>query len=370
MTNKLLRRREQLVETLKIDGLDAAAIVPGPNFYFYTGLRFLLMERPTLLFVTVSGEMFAIIPALERLAWEDANPNAKTFYWQDSDGYDAAFAAACALLGDAELGVEGQRMRAFEFMALRTHLGTDSIRDAQGTIAAPRLCKSDEEVALLQRAVEVTELSLEETVSGISIGQTEEQIRSTLMSRMFANGAEDLAFGPIVLTGANAANPHGVSGDRPTSAGDALLFDIGVTCQGYSSDITRTFFCGHVRDEHAEIYSTVLAANSHGRQITREGLTCAELDHEVTEVMRRSAFGDLIVHKTGHGLGLDVHEAPQIMIGNETELKQCMVITIEPGLYRADEIGVRIEDDVLVGKDGCRSLTQFPRDLRIVGGSV
>jgi Xaa-Pro dipeptidase len=145
------------------------------------------------------------------------------------------------------------------------------------------------------------------------------------------------------------------------------LIDFGASAGGYNADITRTVFCGHVTDAHARIYETVLAANTKGRDVAGPNLTAHDLDVAVNRVLAESPYADLIVHKTGHGLGLDVHEAPQIMRGNRRQLVPGTVFTIEPGLYRPGEIGVRIEDNVVTLPEGSRSLTGFTRDLTVVG---
>ena len=148
---------------------------------------------------------------------------------------------------------------------------------------------------------------------------------------------------------------------------DALLFDFGGTHQGYSADITRTVFVKNVSEHDRAFYETVLAANEKGRETARPGITASDLDDAVLKVLEQSQFAAFCRHKTGHGLGLDVHEAPQIMRGNTQVLEPGMVFTIEPGLYRDGEAGVRIEDNVVVTEDGIECLTTFPRDLRIVG---
>jgi Xaa-Pro aminopeptidase len=127
---------------------------------------------------------------------------------------------------------------------------------------------------------------------------------------------------------------------------------------------------GEANARHRDVYEAVLAANAKGRAITRPGLSMDELDRTVTGVLVDAGFADLVVHKTGHGLGQEVHEAPQVMKGNFQPAEPGMVVTIEPGLYRTDDVGVRIEDDVLVTADGCRSLSAFPRELTIVGEGV
>lgn len=368
MSDVISERRQRLVKILAERDLGAAAFVPGPNFFYLTGLNFLLMERPTLLIVTASGDILAVMPELERLKWSEQVPDARTFYWQDSAGYDLAFEEATAALGDIRLGIEGGRMRAFEADALRLHMGQGGVVDASNGLSALRLSKSSQEIATIERAIAISETALGDTLEQVSAGMTESEIAGFLKMRMLANGADGFAFDPIVLAGGKSANPHGVPDDSPLQKGDPLLIDFGAQLGGYNADITRTFFCEHVSDEHARIYETVLAANEKGRAIAGPELSAHELDEAVTGVLAASAFANLIVHKTGHGLGLDVHEAPQVMNGNHEQLIEGALITVEPGLYRPGEIGVRIEDDVLMEKSGSRSLTSYPRELTVIGG--
>ena len=361
------QRCSSLVQTLKENNLGAAAFVPGPNFYFLTGLKFSLMERPTLMVLKDNGDILAIMPELEREMWSAVMHDATTFYWQDSDGFDKAFVELATELGATTIGIEGQRMRAFELNALQDVFGLGSIKDAQAILAKPRLIKSDYEVSLIQEAINISEISLSETLESVRIGMSEATIKAMLMQRMLANGADGFAFEIIVLTGGNAAKPHGIPGETRLVAGAPLLIDFGASYQGYSADITRTVFCENIKDEYAEIYEAVLSANIAGRNMAAPSVTCHELDLKVSYTLHNAGFEELTVHKTGHGLGLDIHEAPNVMLNNHTSLETGMLITIEPGLYRSNDIGVRIEDDVLITDDGCKSLTSFEREPLIVG---
>ena len=367
MTQLLERRRLQAAELISKAGMDAACFIPGPNFYYLTGLTFPLMERPTILILTKAAEVVGIIPELERLKWSETFPHAHAHYWQDKDGFDSAFAAAAAGLGKVSLGVEGGRMRMFEYAALCRHFSPDAVTDADQALADLRVAKDAKEVACLKRAIEISEIALDETIAEVCAGMTEAETINLLKTRMLANGAEGFSFEPIVLSGGKAANPHGMPDATVLRAGDALLFDFGARNQGYNADITRTFFVERVSSEHQAIYETVLAANATGRKACSPEMTAHDLDVLVTGELQQSPFADMIVHKTGHGLGLDVHEVPQVMVGNHSPLVPGTVITIEPGLYRAGDVGVRIEDNVLVEKEGSRSLTSFRRELEIIG---
>ena len=367
MTDIHTLRRSRAAAIARDCGLGVLAFVPGANFTYLTGLQFHLMERPTLLFVTAEAEVLAIMPELERAKWAEAFPDAVTFYWQDADGYQQAFAQAAAALDGGMIGVEGMRMRVFEADALRQHFPQGAIVDAEAGLIDLRLAKSAAESAALQQAIVISETALAETLAEVRAGISERAIAALLKQRMLGGGAEGFSFDPIVLCAANAANPHGVPGDRLLAAGDALLIDFGASFGGFHADITRTFFCAHVSDDHAAIYDTVLAANLVGRQMAGPQVTAHEVDVAVTVVLAASPYAGLIVHKTGHGLGMDIHEAPQIMRGNHKMLVAGTVFTVEPGLYRQGEIGVRIEDNVVTEVSGARVLTSFPRELTLIG---
>jgi len=360
-------RAERLTSAIAAAGLDAVAIVPGANFYYLTGVHFHLMERPTVLFVGADGRKAAVIPALERARWQAGAPDVETVYWQDSDGYEAAFERVAKRFRAARLGVEGQRMRFFEAEVVRRSFANTLVTDAHAEISSIRLCKDKAEIAAMRRAIEISERAWLSTMDQARRGMSETEIRQILTTAMLAEGAEGFAFDPIVLSGAAAADPHGsASPDRALERGGALLIDFGAAWGGYIADITRTVFVESVSDEHRAIYETVLAANALGREIAAPGVSLDRLDRDVTAILQKR-FPALVVHKTGHGLGLDVHEAPQVMVGNDQLLESGMVITIEPGLYRNGEVGVRIEDDVVVTDIGCESLTTLDRALRLVG---
>jgi Xaa-Pro dipeptidase len=361
-------RTQRLCAGLRRANLEAAAVVPGANFYYLTGVHFHLMERPTVLFVAADRSRHAVIPALERARWRAAMPDVDTLYWQDSDGFDAAFQLLARRFAPQRLGVEGQRIRFFESECLRRHFVGSALIDAHEIIASMRLCKDAAEIAAMRRAIEISERAWLKTVAEVKRGMSEAAVKQMLLGAMLAEGADGAAFDPIVLSGAAAADPHGAaSGERMIGRGDALLFDFGAAWGGYNADITRTIFIETVSEEDRAIYEAVEAANELGRRIAAPGKSLDSVDRSVTDKLRSGGFPELIVHKTGHGLGLDVHEAPQVMIGNDQLLEPGMVITIEPGLYREGKVGVRIEDDVLIVPDGAVSLTSLDRSLLLVG---
>ncbi|MCZ4257073.1 Xaa-Pro peptidase family protein [Sulfitobacter sp. G21635-S1] len=360
-------RIHKLAAILQRHDCPAIAMVPGPNFFYLTGVRLGLMERPTILVVTAAGEVHAAIPALEKDMWTARMPQARTVFWQDADGYADALAQLARQTGLTRLAVEGNRMRHFEAAALARAFGT-APEDGTDMLLPLRLNKDASEIAAIEKAVQISEDALAATLKQIGAGLTETEIRARLLINMLERGADGAAFDLIVLAGPAAADCHGVpSSDRRLKRGDTLLFDFGATLNGYSADITRTYFCEEIPQEHRAFYEAVQEANRLGRHMTAPGVTPHDLDTAVQQALSDAGFATDIRHKLGHGLGLDIHEAPQLMRGNHAPLEAGMVITIEPGLYRPGVLGVRIEDDVLVTEDGARSLTQLPRDPQVIG---
>jgi len=363
---------EPLRQILTRVALDALVLVPGANFRRVFGKDFHQMERPLAVIVPREGEPAAIVPQLELSSFQPIGFPGQVFAWRDEEGYMGAFLAAGRALPQLKhgtrIGVEGQRMRVFDLFALQKALPGCEFIDAHAEISGIRLHKTPGEIELQRQAIRLSEAALEATLSEVRVGMTETEVEAILLRNLFSHGADGLSFAPIVAAGDNAAKPHAhARPDYRIKPGDALLLDFGGTFQGYAADITRTFFVKEVSDYDRAFYETVLAANEKGRTAARPGMTASDLDDAVLKVLEQSQFAQFSRHKTGHGLGLDVHEAPQIMRGNAQALEPGMVFTIEPGLYRDGEAGVRIEDNVVVTEDGIECLTSFPRELRLVG---
>ncbi|MFP7571799.1 M24 family metallopeptidase [Marivita sp. S2033] len=348
-------------------GVDAVALVPGPNFTRVVQHSFMSHERPFVLVIPANGPAAALVPNLELGSWDLVGFDGAVFDWRDQDGYDAAFTDLTRHLSINSLAVEGQIMRVFVHHALKTAQPDLKIIDAEREISALRMIKTDADIAAMQLAIDISERALARTLDSVRLGQSEKDIEQMLVQSLFAEGADDLAFAPIVAAGEGSARPHAKARhDYPVKAGDALLYDFGARKDGFCADITRTVFLDHVSDEGRAVYDTVLRANMAGLAITRAGVTAHDIDDAVTGVLEASPFADRIRTKTGHGLGRDVHEAPYIMRGNHMVLPAGTVYTNEPGLYEIGNFGVRIEDDVLVTEDGCKTLTNFTKELTVL----
>ena len=364
------KRLHHLQQILAAQDLDAAALIPGPGFRYLTGAVHHVMERPIVLFVPREGRPAIVIPTLEADFFASKGFDATHFVWADAEGFDSAFAALIEHLGlqRGRIAVEGQYLRFFEAEAIRRSAPDAQLLEAQELIAGIRLRKEPGEIDHLRKAIRISEAALEATLAAVKAGMTEHEVATLLVRHLADMGGHGVSFEPLVLGGDNSARPHGkLRHDYPLQRGDALIFDFGTNIEGYPADITRTVFIEEADEEARNLYAAVLHANTLGRETARPGLACGKLDEVVTQALRDAGYGQYLKHRTGHGLGLDIHEAPWITRGNEMPLEPGMVFTIEPGLYKAGALGVRVEDNVVVTDDGVESLTSFPRELRVVG---
>ena len=360
-------RFKKIYKILESNNLDAIALIPGSNLKYLTGGTFPLMERPTVLIIAKDKNV-AILPSLEVDSFNLLKINANVISWHDKEGFNQAFKEASKILSNIKnIGVEGQIIRFFETQAFKENFKEIEIINSHKEISSIRIHKEEDEINILLKAIKISEKSLENTLNYIKIGMQELQIKQFLIQELYKNGAEGLSFDPIVLTGKNSAIPHGHSSNQNIiKHGDTLLFDFGAAVKGYKADITRTFFMIETNEYQRKAYETVRQANEIGIQKSKIPNTMHDVDNETSLILENSVYKEFIVHKTGHGLGLDVHEDPYIVRGNKTSLEEGMVITVEPGLYLPEKFGIRIEDDVLITNDQPKVLTSFSKELRII----
>jgi len=362
-------RLETIHAIIEQSDLDAVALIPGANLQYLTGIEFHLMERPLVTFFAPGREPVAIVPALEQDRLAASGLPFAIFPWSDSEGYQGAFEAAAGRLDLAgkRVGVEELRMRVLEAELIRRHIPDVQLVLAGDALAALRLRKDASAIAALREAITISQDALRATLAQVRPGMTERAVAGLLAVEQLRRGGGRLPFEAIVLSGPNSALPHGEPGDRPIAEGEPLLFDFGTTVRGWASDITRTFAVGDPSPRLAEVYAVVQAANAAGRAACEPGIPAQEVDRITRRVIEDAGFGAYFTHRTGHGLGLETHEAPNIVEGSRRPLEPGNVFTIEPGIYIPGEVGVRIEDNILITTDGAESLTTFPRDLTSIG---
>jgi len=357
---------KRLNQILDITSADVVAFVPGANMVYFTGLHYHLSERPIIAFYEAGGLSF-IMPQLEvTKLTQRADLNAQTFIWTDTDGYTQSFEQAVQTLelSNKTLGVDGQTMRIFELLALQ-EAGVDlaTVKNIGKSLLDIRAIKTSDESDLIQDAIQRSEQALSNVMGHVKVGMTEREIVTLLKDELVNAEVSGLSFDPIVLTGEKSALPHGNPSDRVLNDGEFLLIDFGGMVDGYPADITRTFCIGTPTEKMREIYDAVYRANEAARAIVAPGVTCGDVDAAARQVIEDAGFGEYFTHRTGHGLGLEVHELPQIASGVTDKLQAGMVFTIEPGIYIPELGGVRIEDNILVTSDGSISMTTYSREL-------
>jgi Xaa-Pro aminopeptidase len=228
-----------------------------------------------------------------------------------------------------------------------------------------RLSKDAQEISAIQRACALTDACLAHLLESIRVGQTERQVAWELEGWFRDNGAEALAFEPLVLVGARAALPHGHAGDTRVAVGEPLLIDFGCQVDGYRSDMTRTLFFGEPAAETRHRYEAVRQAQRLAFEAAAPGVIGSELDQLAREHLAQAGLGDAFVHGLGHGIGLETHEAP-ILKRWDSPLRAGMVFTLEPGVYFPGEIGIRLEDVVHLTDAGPIRLTHAPQELQVL----
>ena len=360
-------RIERLTHALAGGGFDALALNPGPTLTYLTGLHFHLMERPTVLLVAPGKPPALVLAGLEMAKARSAGFELQAFPFGDNPGdWRLAFEQAAAALGldGQRVGVEPGRMRFLELRFLENAAPRARFESAEDILAELRMRKDSSEIDAMRRAVQIAQNALQATLPVIKAGVTEKAIAAELFLQLMKAGSDsEMPFMPIVAGGPNSANPHAAPSERPLQNGDLLVIDWGARCEGYCSDLTRTFAIGPVDDELRAIAGIVAQANAAGRAASRPGIAAGEVDRAARAVIEAAGYGPQFFHRTGHGLGLEEHEAPYMFGENRLVLAPGMTYTVEPGIYLADRGGVRIEDNVAITASGCETLSDLPREL-------
>ena len=236
----------------------------------------------------------------------------------------------------------------------------------RGLVEGLRAVKDPHELAALKEACEITDRVFERLVEERWVGRTEREVAWTIEQLFHDEGAEAVAFDTIVASGPNAARPHGRATDRVIGRSETVIVDTGCTIRGYASDYTRTFATGPLDGDLRDAYAVVVATQQAGLDAVGPGVTGFDADSAARLVVEESSFAGLFGHGLGHGLGLEVHEAPRLSTESTDTLAVGNVVTVEPGIYLEGRAGIRIEDDVVVTEGGIDNYTGFRKDLIVV----
>jgi Xaa-Pro aminopeptidase len=356
------RRLAEAAARAASTGAAAVVIAPSPDLAYLTGYDPPPLERPTLLVVRPDRAPALVVPMLERPLAEaaPAATELEVVSWRDGDD---PYAVVADLLPRGEV-LLGDRIWGVHVLGLQRAAPDRRWGSAATVIGALRARKDAAELDALRHAAHAADAALEELLSTPLVGRREIDVAADVAALLVAHGHASAAF-TIVASGPNAASPHHEPGPRVLSAGDALVLDIGGVLDGYRSDMTRTVALGAPSGRLREVHAVVLAAQEAARAAVRPGIPIEDVDRAARAVIEHAGYGERFFHRTGHGIGLEVHEPPYAAAGDRTTLEPGMTFSVEPGIYLEGELGVRIEDIVAVTADGVESLNRSPRELLV-----
>lgn len=361
MSDPRSRRLAELVEGLTAAHLDGVLLTSLPNIRYLTGFSgtsalVLVTPRETVLITDFRYQTQVADEVGERVRVVIEAQSLWTGLWHH-----------LAQGSLSVLGFESQHLAHRDFQRLLEQGARYQWRPTTELVETLRERKDADEVALIERAARVACAALERTLPEVRPGMTELAVAGTLEKALRDEGSEDFPFPSIVASGPRAALPHARSSARVIAPGDLLLLDFGAVVAGYCADVTRTVVVGRASAEQREVYEVVRGANARAAAAVRPGMSGRDADAVARGYIEQCGMGELFGHSLGHGLGLEVHEAPRLARTAEGALPEGAVVTIEPGVYRPGWGGVRIEDDVHLTAGGSRILTPFTRELVELG---
>ncbi|WP_027363936.1 M24 family metallopeptidase [Desulfotruncus alcoholivorax] len=362
MGSTYARRRSELFKILAHRGIEQVIVGKPLNIYYFTGIMINPYERfVALLLDSKNNSCSMILPSLEKeIASVKGIPEIL-----HRDDEDPILKLLEVLDGCNTLGVEMDYFDMKLGEKFIEYLPKMKLIDASKLIGNLRIYKDQEEIEKIHTAARYGDQVLGEVRDLIQIGRSEKDIQFALFRAMSAKpGVVTDSFVIQVLGGERTANPHGFSGDYVFQKGDAVALDYGVYYDRYWSDYCRTFFIGKPDPRMETIYKIVLEAQTAAIEKVHPGIPIKEIDLTARQIIEKAGYGEYFIHRTGHGIGLDIHEYPKIHRQNEDILEEGMVFTIEPGIYIPQLGGVRIEDDVVVTKNGAKVLNSYSKEFK------
>lgn len=357
-----MSKLDQIVAHLTAESLDLAVFSDSVTINYLTGFMCDPHERQLFLFVFPDREPLLFTPALEVNRAKQTVDFPVVGYVDAENPWEKIRQA----LPDRTfhvVGAEYNHLILAKFEGLKTALSTDQFKDLSPLINRMKLIKSPDEIEKMKVAGEWADKAVQIGFDNISLDKTENEIITEIEFGMKRQGISKMSFDTMVLTGDNAADPHGIPGNNKIEKDKLLLFDLGVETLGYTSDMTRTVAVGKPDDFQVEIYNLCLKAHMAAINMIKPGVTAHEIDRAARSVIEEAGYGEYFNHRLGHGLGMEVHEFPSIMEGNDLVIEEGMCFSVEPGIYIPGKVGVRIEDCGYVTKDGFEVFTHTPKEL-------
>jgi Xaa-Pro aminopeptidase len=362
--SRYAERRANAMAAVERAGLDGLLVAPGPDLAYLTGHAPPPLERLTMLVMAAGRDPLLVVPALERPLAEMAPGAAGLGIVDWRDAHDDPYAIVGQAIPPGRYAITDHTW-ASHLLALQRTSAERTFVSAGEALPLLRAVKDEQEVERLRAAGSAADAVVAEILGLAFEGRTEREVAQDLARLLREHGHQRADF-TTVGSGPNAASSHHDSGDRRIAQGDAVVMDFGGVMDQYCSDITRTVFVGEPTDEQRAVYAIVRAAQQSAFEAVRPGVEAQDVDRAARRVISDAGYGERFVHRTGHGIGLEVHEPPYIVEGNETALEPGMTFSDEPGIYLEGRFGVRIEDQVVVTAAGAERLNEASRDLTVV----
>ena len=352
---------KRIQDALARQGLDAILLTDEKNQRYATGFAFtdgaVVVGREKAWLLTDSR----YIEAAEKIA----GGCCAVQMFDREHSLSGLISAALKESGAEKLAAEDEKLSHARWAAFEKLLGR-TLLPAGGLMMSLRASKNASEIESMIRAQRISEKALEEVLRIIKPGMTEKEVMAELVYYMLKFGSEGNSFDPIVVTGKNTSMPHGVPGDTVIRDGDFITMDFGSLSDGYCSDMTRTVAVGHATEEMKTVYYTVLEAQLAGIAAARSGIPGKLIDKAARDVIEKAGYGAYFGHGFGHSLGLDIHEPPMAGPRGEAPMAENDLCSAEPGIYIPGKFGVRIEDVMIIRKDGAEVITKAPKSELIV----
>jgi len=350
---ELETRIERLLNLMEARSLDGFLVAETKNMLYFTGF-----SGGSMLLVLRDGESTLFVYGVNYEAAKVETREASVELVKQEESLIKKVTDRLRTRKIRNLGFDS--LAASTYLKLKESSDGVAFKDASDLVWTLRRVKDPSEISLMKKAAELTSRGMEKAAEIIEAGISEREVAAEIEYEMRKNGSDGVAFETIVSSGSNSAFPHGGCGDRVIKKGDLVVIDIGAKYRDYSSDLTRTFIIGKPSSKQFEIYETVRKAQELAVKTARAKVEAKEVDRVARDYISRAGYGEYFVHSLGHGVGLDVHEPPTLSPKSRDVLVEGNVVTIEPGIYIPGFGGVRIEDTVLILKEGVEKLTESP----------
>ncbi|MDD3277342.1 MAG: aminopeptidase P family protein [Lachnospiraceae bacterium] len=353
-------RVNRVLDEMSRLGVEQMVITDPYSIYYMAGHLELPWERFWALYLRADGKHKLYSNRLFSL---DEVEDVEIVWYSDTE--DGSEMLAQEVMHDKVLGIDKGMQAKFLLRLMELHAAAD-YKNASVCVDDVRASKDEEEKALMREASRVNDVSMEELKTRIKPGMTELELAGQLEAIYKSHGAQGHSFEPLVGFGENAARGHHGSGDTVLKDGDCILIDVGCKKDHYCADMTRTFFFGEVSEAHRKVYETVLRAQLAAEAVIKPGIPLCDIDRAARSVIEEAGYGPYFTHRLGHFIGSEVHEAGDVSAANQRTAKPGMIFSIEPGIYLPDDVGVRIEDLVLVTEDGVEILNHYTKELQVI----